>query len=129
MTDSTEQWDRSLSWSDGRDDVPETRKQWVRWQHQRGGASLMHSVCLQVDVTGASDLDLRVMQLRWYCDLVLASLPDQGLEEALESLVRIYSFHTLPAPTFLPQRQEAAKLLKAKMNRPVERPAFTLPEE
>jgi hypothetical protein len=69
------------------------------------------------------------MKLRWMCNLILGMVPDEGLMEALESLVRIYEFYSLPRQPVAPRLREPARLLKAKVSRRTERPAFSLPEE
>jgi hypothetical protein len=79
--------------------------------------------------TASSGADAELMQLRWLCNLVLGTVPDQGIIEALESLVRISEFYSLPAPSWAPQVNEPPRLLRAKVSRRAERPAFSLPEE
>jgi hypothetical protein len=129
MTDSTKQWGRNLFRSDVEDEIPETRGFWVRWQHQRGGVILSHSMLWHSDLTGSSEAAAQAMKLRWVCNLILGMVPDQGLMETLESLVRICEFYSLPTQPVEPQLRESARLLRAKVSRRTERPAFSLPEE
>ena len=87
------------------------------------------SLVWQSDVTDVAVPNFREIQFRWFCNLILASMPDDGLEEALESLVRINEFHALPKQLPTPQMRETTRLLKAKIERRTERPAFSLLEE
>jgi hypothetical protein len=109
--------------------LTEPREFLVGWQHRRGAVNLTRSLLWQADVTGACEPDFQVMQLRWLCNVILGAVPDRALEEALESLVGIYEFYSLPAPPSTPLLQEPSKRLKAKIGRSVERPPFRLPEE
>ena len=129
LTRYTKQWSLNQSWSEVDEAAGGRREYAVRWQHERGGVGLKHSVVYQLDATGTTDVDVRGIELRLFCDLVLACVPDRGLDEVLESLVRINEFYLAPQLPSQPQLQEPGRTRTARLIRRAERPAFAPVEE
>ena len=96
----------------------------VSWTGSFQSGRWIHDLAYYPEDTDATALDQWAILRRIACHILVDRLPDQGLEEVLESLKSAYEFHSVP---YVPaKKQIPPRSVHAKRGRTLTRSSFTV---